>query len=87
MNTLTKEQLRERIIEYILKTSHIKKKHLTDDLHFFEEGIFDSMEFALFLQFLTDEFSIEVLEDELTEENFKSIASLLNYLDKKFGVS
>ena len=87
MNKLTIEQIRKKIADHILDTSRIRKEEFNDDLHFFEQGIFDSMGFAIFMEFLSNEFQIDILENELSEENFSTMKNLMGYLQKKLDIS
>jgi acyl carrier protein len=73
------EQLRNFISE--ITFSDIDK--IKDDTLLFEEGIFDSLGFLSLVSFLNEEYGIDVTNDELSEDNFKSINAVVEYLAKK----
>ena len=56
---------------------------LTDDLPLIEEKVIDSVAIFEVIDFLEDEFEIEVLDEELVPENFSSIASMARLVDSK----
>ncbi|KAF0238254.1 MAG: acyl carrier [Prolixibacteraceae bacterium] len=73
------EQLRNFISE--ITFSDIDK--IQDDTLLFEEGIFDSLGFLSLVSFLNEEYGVEVTNDELSEDNFKSIKAIVEYIAKK----
>lgn len=73
------EQLRSFISE--ITFTDIEK--IKEDTLIFEEGIFDSLGFLSLISFLDEEFGVEVGNDELSEENFKSINAIAAFIAKK----
>jgi acyl carrier protein len=73
------EQLRNFISE--ITFSDIDK--IKDDTLLFEEGIFDSLGFLSLVSFLNEEYGVDVTNDELSEDNFKSINAVVEYIAKK----
>ena len=73
------EQLRNFISE--ITFSDIDK--IKDDTLLFEEGIFDSLGFLSLVSVLNEEYGIDVTNDELSEDNFKSINAIVEYIAKK----
>jgi acyl carrier protein len=73
------EQLRNFISE--ITFSDIDK--IKDDTLLFEEGIFDSLGFLSLVSFLNEEYGVDVTNDELSEDNFKSINAVVEYICKK----
>jgi acyl carrier protein len=49
----------------------------------FVEGIFDSMGFALLLDYLETKFEISAEDSDLVEENFESIDALADFITRK----
>lgn len=73
------EQLREFISEITFKDMD----QITEDTLLFEEGIFDSLGFLSLISFINEEFGIEVENDELNEENFATIRSVVSFISQK----
>lgn len=48
-----------------------------------KRGVVDSMGVLELVQFLQEEFGIEVADDEITEQNFDTLAALARYVTKK----
>lgn len=73
------EQLREFISEITFKDMD----QITEETLLFEEGIFDSLGFLSLISFINEEFGIEVENDELNEENFATIRSVVSFISQK----
>lgn len=73
------KQLREFISEITFKDMD----QITEDTLLFEEGIFDSLGFLSLISFINEEFGIEVENDELNEENFATIRSVVSFISQK----
>lgn len=73
------EQLRRFISEITFKDID----EISEDTLLFDEGIFDSLGFLSLISFLSEEFGIEVENDELNEENFESIKAVIAFISKK----
>ncbi|SHF42821.1 Acyl carrier protein [Mariniphaga anaerophila] len=76
------EQLRSFISEITFK----EIDEITEDTLLFEEGVFDSLGFLSLISFISENFGIEVENDELNEENFQSIKSVISFISKKKNV-
>ncbi len=57
--------------------------NLESDTMLFVEGIFDSMGFALLLDFLEEKFKYHLDDSDLIEENFESIDAITSFVQKK----
>ncbi|MBW2741087.1 MAG: acyl carrier protein [Deltaproteobacteria bacterium] len=60
-----------------------KDEGLEDDTSFLENGIIDSTGILELVNFLDEEFSISVEDEELIPENLDSIKNVTSYLEKK----
>ncbi|RLC24792.1 MAG: acyl carrier protein [Deltaproteobacteria bacterium] len=60
-----------------------KDEGLEDDTSFLENGIIDSTGILELVNFLDEEFSISVEDEELIPENLDSIKNVTSYLQKK----
>ena len=56
---------------------------LADNEHLFERGIVDSMGTIELVQFLQDEFGIEICDDEVTEQHFSTLSSIAAFVCDK----
>ncbi len=76
----TKAKIREFIVENFLFGS---TDGLEDHTSFLDEGIIDSTGVLELVGFMENEFSIEVMDDELVPENLDSIDNIAEYLANK----
>ncbi len=76
----TKEKIREFILETFLFGSD---EGLTDETSFLDEGVIDSTGILELVNFLEEEFGIEVDDEELVPENLDSIKNVSEYLGRK----
>lgn len=58
-------------------------KGITDDLPFFDRGIIDSLQIVEIIGFLEDDLDFEVAGEDLSPENFGSIAGMAEFLVEK----
>ncbi len=75
-----KDKLREFIIENFLFG---EADGLKDETSFLDEGIIDSTGILEVVDFLEEEFDIEVDDEELIPENLDSIKNLETYITRK----
>lgn len=72
-----------RIRDYIVQTSHADANKIKDESLIFKEGFFDSMGFIMLITFLEEEFGIKTVDSDLIEENFESINSISEFIQRK----
>lgn len=58
-------------------------RSLNSETKLFVEGIFDSMGFALLIEYLEEEFDLETDDEDLVEENFESIDAIASFIVSK----
>ena len=75
-----KDKLRAFVVENFMFG---KDEGLEDDTSFLENGIIDSTGILELVNFLDEEFSISVEDEELIPENLDSIKNVPSYLQKK----
>ena len=75
-----KNQIKEFIIENFLFG---EQNGLKDDSSFMDEGIIDSTGVLELVNFLEEEFSITIDDEELIPENLDSIINVANFLETK----
>lgn len=75
--------LKNELFEYVKENTFKETDSLQSDTMLFVEGIFDSMGFALLLDFLETKYEIVADDEDLVEENFESIDAIANFIAKK----
>lgn len=78
-----KNEITEKVKLYIVKSSFAQKEDIQNDTLIFENSLLDSMGFLFLIDFLKEEFSIEIDDSELIDDNFKSINNITEFLLKK----
>lgn len=73
--------IKEKIREYIIKETMISKEKVKFETKIFDEGMLDSMGLLFLLEFLKEEFNVEVNHEELYPKNFESINSIAAYVE------
>jgi acyl carrier protein len=58
-----------------------------EDDHLMEKGVVDSMGMIELLTFLQDRFGVEPSDDEITEENFATLARIARFVGVKSGTA
>ena len=76
-------QIQEKIKQFILYTSYISEDQVNNDTLIFAQGIMDSMGFISIIEFIEENFSITIADDELVEANFESIQAIANFVYRK----
>lgn len=56
---------------------------LGDDVRLLDEGVMDSMAAVELVAFLQSEFGIAIPDDDLTEDNFGSIAAIARFVQRR----
>jgi acyl carrier protein len=79
----TNLSIKEKVKEFILKTTLADKTKITDESLIFKEGFFDSMGFVMILTFLEETFGVKVQDADLVEENFESINAISDFVSRK----
>jgi acyl carrier protein len=60
-----------------------KKRALDDSVPLLASGIVDSLGMLDLVSFLEESFAIQLLDDELTPENFANIGTLASFVEQK----
>jgi len=76
-------QIKEKIRQFIIKTSYISDNQISNDIMIFEQGIMDSMGFISIIGFIEESFSISAEDNELLESNFESINAIADFVCRK----
>ena len=75
----------EKIQLYIIKESFADKSDVQCDTLIFENNLLDSMGFLFLIDHLKEQFNIEVEDNELINDNFKSINSISEFIFEKLN--
>jgi acyl carrier protein len=74
-------KIRERLLQYIIEATFTDE--INDDTLLFEEGLFDSMGLLYLIDFIRDNFHIDIKDNELLLGNFASIKSIVAFINRK----
>jgi acyl carrier protein len=77
------DDLKNDLFAYVKENTFKETDSLQSDTKLFIEGIFDSMGFALLLDFLETKFQISAEDSDLVEENFESIDAIADFITRK----
>lgn len=79
----TEINTREKIKHFITKSASLDIDTLPDDELIFEQGLLDSMGLLFLIDFIKEEFNVEVKDNELVVENFESVNHIASFVCKK----
>ena len=77
------QNIKNELLAYVKENTFKETDSLQSDTMIFVEGIFNSMEFILLLDYLETKFQISAEESDLVEENFESINAIADFVTKK----
>ena len=75
--------MKEQLKKYIVEASLTDGSQINDDTQIFETGLLDSMGLLFLIEFLKENFNIEVRDNELNPHNFESINSIAAFIANK----
>lgn len=79
-------EFKEKIKNYIIEASLEDAGKIKEDTMIFDTGLLDSMGLLFLIEFLKEEFDVEVDDEELNPENFESINSIVDFVEGKIKV-
>ncbi len=77
------DAIKSELFEYVKENTFKETDSLQSDTKLFIEGIFDSMGFALLLDYPETKFNIAAEDSDLIEENFESIDAIADFIVRK----
>ena len=83
MTAIAQSEVKDKIREYIVKSTLANVDSISDDTLIFESGLLDSMGLLFLIEFLKEEFDITTNDDELIVENFESINNIVGFIESK----
>lgn len=81
-----KLKIRDRVKEFIVKTSYIGEDKVDFDTLIFAEGIMDSMGFVSIIEFIQENYSVIILDEELIDSNFESVNAISEFIVRKLSL-
>lgn len=79
----TQIDIKGRVKDYIIESTLSDTKNIEDDTLIFETGLLDSMGLLFLIEFLKEEFDVEVIDEELLPSNFESINRIIDFIETK----
>ena len=78
---ITQIETKGKIKDYIINATLSDNKAIADDTLIFETGLLDSMGLLFLIEYLKEEFNVEVSDEELLPENFESVNSIIKFIE------
>ncbi len=79
------KQIHEYIVENFLFGDDAALE--SDDQSFLDSGLIDSTGILELIDFIEEEHGVSVEDDEMTTENFDSVAKVATYVERKIAVA
>jgi len=80
---ITAVETKEKVRDYIIKSTLANVSNIADDTLIFETGLLDSMGLLFLIEFIKEEFGVETRDEELVVENFESINNIVAFIESK----
>ena len=80
------ETIKKEVRNYIIEASLSNNEEIKDNTLVFEAGLLDSMGLLFLIEFLNENYKIEVNDEELNPKNFESINSICSFVNDKLQV-
>ena len=79
-------KLKQEIKNYIIEASLEDANKIKEDTLIFDTGLLDSMGLLFLIEFLNENYQVEVNDEELNPKNFESINSIVDFVEAKLKV-
>jgi acyl carrier protein len=80
------ENVKEQIREFVQEAAQRKGvSRVTDDQSLVESGVIDSLGIFRLVAFLEESFRVRIADEEIVGENFESIVSIEQFVQKKLS--
>lgn len=77
------KSIKKNIKNFIIEASLSSADKINDEILIFETGLLDSMGLLFLIEFLNENYNVEVSDEELNPKNFESINSITSFVEKK----
>ena len=78
-----KENIKAMIVDFISERSKIPRIELTADLEVYDSNIISSLSLLELVTLIENQYAIVIEPEDLTEDNFKYIGTIVDYVDSK----
>ena len=78
-------KLKNEIKNYIIEVSLSDANKIKEDTLIFDTGLLDSMGLLFLIEFLNENYQVEVNDEELNPKNFESINSIVAFVEGKLN--
>ena len=78
-------KLKQEIKNYIIEASLEDANKIKEDTLIFDTGLLDSMGLLFLIEFLNENYQVEVNDEELNPKNFESINSIVAFVEGKLN--
>ena len=79
-------KLKQEIKNYIIEASLEDANKIKEETLIFDTGLLDSMGLLFLIEFLNENYQVEVNDEELNPKNFESINSIVDFVEAKLKV-
>lgn len=80
------EQIQQKIRDYILSEFAFDRKEIAPDEDLLSQGILDSMGVMQLVDFIEANFNIQVTDEDIVPENFRSLETLSNLITRRVSL-
>ena len=81
--TVQGENLVDVVRTYVLQTFPLaRRRNISDDDNLLSSGVIDSLGVLEIVTFLQEKFSLEIEDDDLTPENFSSVRTISQFIER-----
>lgn len=77
------DQIKEEVRNYLKEASLSNSEDIKDDTLIFDSGILDSMGLLFLIEFLNEKFEVSIEDEELLPENFETVNSITEFVQRK----
>ena len=83
---IEQQTIEDRIRSFVLKQFALaRQKGVNPEDKWLESGLLDSLGILDLVHFLEQEFSVQIIDEELVPENFESLSAVCEFVLKKKG--
>ena len=77
------DKIMEMIVDFIAEKSKIPKKELTPDTEIYDSNVISSLSLLELISLIETKYSIAIEAEDLIEDNFKNISTVVEYVGRK----
>ena len=82
---MTKDEIKNKLLDFITENFMVDLKDIDLEKSMIDEGIIDSFGLVEIANFMENEFSMRVEEDEMVRDNFGSVLKIVDFIKKKIS--